>query len=421
MSKYIRIKNLEIGRGRPKTCAIVMGKTEQEILALGLKANQADCDMIEFRADDFQKILDFSAAKTVLGKLRKACTKPIIFTFRRKAEGGHTDIDFEYYKQLNLTVAQNGYAEIVDIEASAAMDNPELINELKLSGTYVILSKHDFSRTPTLEEIIQDFFELQSLGADIIKVSYMPHSKSDVITLITATENMTSSFSSCPIIAISMGHLGTVSRILGEFIGSAITFASIDKASAPGQLPIEGLTNMLTMLHDNSKTIFLIGFMGTGKTSVANALHQKYGLNYLDLDAYIEEKEHMSIADIFAYGSEAGFRDKETKYLRQIVRQNYHVVSLGGGIVMKEENIEIIKSRGVIVLLTASLNTIMERLQNDKTRPLLAANLDIQYVSDLMKLREDNYNSVADIVIDTNSKDVDQVCQEILETLGLTL
>ncbi len=421
MSKYIKIKNLEIGRGRPKTCAIVMGKTEQEILSLGLKANQIDCDLIEFRADDFQKILDFSAAKTVLGKLRKACTKPIIFTFRRKAEGGHTDVDFDYYKQLNLTVAQNGYAELVDIEATAAIDDPEFINDLKLAGAYVIISKHDFAKTPPLEEIIQDFFEIQSLGADIVKVSYMPLSKNDVITLISAAENMTSSFSLCPIIAISMGHLGTVSRILGEFIGSAITFAAIDKASAPGQLPIEGLTSMLTTLHDNSKTIFLVGFMGTGKTSVANELHKTYGLNYLDLDAYIEEKEHMTIADIFAYGSEDGFREKETKYLRQVVRQNYHVISLGGGIFTKEENIDIIKSKGIIVLLTASLKTIMERLENDKTRPLLAQNLDLQYITDLMKLREDTYNSVADVIIDTNNKDVNQVCQEILETLGLTL
>ncbi len=421
MSKYIRIKNLEIGRGRPKTCAVVMGKTEQEILALGLKANSIDCDMIEFRADEFQKILDFSSAKTVLGKLRKACTKPIIFTFRRKAEGGHTDVDFEYYKQLNSVVAQNNYAEIIDIEATAAIDDPEFVNDLKLSGAYVIISKHDFKKTPAMEEIIQDFFELQSLGADIVKVSYMPSSKNDVLTLITATENMTSQFSLCPIIAISMGHLGTISRILGEFIGSAITFAAINKTSAPGQLPIEGLTTMLSTLHDNSKTIFLVGFMGTGKTSVANQLHASYGMSHLDLDAYIEEKEHMTIADIFAYGSEEGFREKETKYLRQVVRQNFHVVSLGGGIVTKEENIEIIKSKGVIVLLTASLKTIMDRLENDKTRPLVAENLDLQYVSDLMKLREDTYNSVADIVIDTNNKDINQICQEILETLGLTL
>lgn len=421
MSKYIKIKNLEIGRGRPKTCAIVMGQTEQEILSLGLKANSIECDMIEFRADDFLKILDFGAAKTVLGKLRKACTKPIIFTFRRKAEGGKTDVDDEYYKKLIMTVAENGYAEMVDVEASAAMNDPEFVNDLKLKGAYVIISKHDFLRTPPLEEIIQDFFEIQSLGADIVKVSYMPSCKGDVLTLISAAENMSSSFSVCPIIAISMGHLGTISRILGEFIGSAITFAAINKISAPGQLPIEGLTTMLNTLHDNSKTIFLIGFMGTGKTSVAKYLYNNYGMSHVDLDEYIEEREHMTIADIFAYGSEDGFRDKETKYLKQVARQNYQVVSLGGGIINKEENIELIKSKGVIVLLTASLSTIVERLENDMSRPLIAKNLDLQYISDLMKLREDTYYDVADVVIDTNNKDLGQICQEILETLGLTL
>ena len=88
MGKVIRVRNLEIGSGRPKICAIVLGETEREILDLAERSNTANCDMIEFRADHYAKILDLDAARTILGKIRKICRNPIIFTFRRKEEGG---------------------------------------------------------------------------------------------------------------------------------------------------------------------------------------------------------------------------------------------------------------------------------------------------------------------------------------------
>ena len=126
----------------------------------------------------------------------------------------------------------------------------------------------------------------------------------------------------------------------------------------------------------------------------------------------------MSIADIFASQSESVFRDKETKHLRHVIKGNYQVISLGGGIVLRSENIDMIKEKGVIVLLTASAETIRDRVKNDRTRPLLGDNFDLDYVKDLMKSREELYNSVADVVIDTENKTIDQICKEIVETLG---
>ena len=418
MSKVIKVKNVYIGQGKPKICAIVLGETVSEVVELAAKANEINCDLIEFRADHFVNILDMEKAKDLAAKVRHTCRKPIIFTCRRKEEGGKREIPLDYYKKLLRMISDCYYAELIDVEASAIGDDPDFVESLKDNGSYVIISKHDFEKTPMFEEIIRDFSDMKDLGADIVKVAYMPNSKRDVLNLINASVNTAGLYDFCPIIAISMGHLGTVTRIIGEFMESAITFASITKSSAPGQIPIDGLQSVLDVIHDNFKKVFLIGFMGTGKTAVANVLASNYGLKKIDLDAYIEMKEHMSIADIFESQSESVFRDKETKHLRHVIQGNYQVVSLGGGIVLREENIEMIKEKGVIVLLTASAETIRDRVKNDPTRPLLGDNFDLDYVKDLMKSREELYNSVADVVIDTENKNIDEICKEIVETLG---
>lgn len=418
MAKVIKIKNVDIGQGRPKICALVMGETKEEILDLARQANEADCDMIEFRADHYPQIVNIDEAKSLMQELRRTVRKPIIFTFRNRKEGGKREISCDYYKELLTMVAECYYAELIDVEASSMEDVAEFVDALKDYGVYIILSKHDFQKTPDRDEILKIFMDMQKAGADIIKVAYMPNTKKDVLNLINATEEMTSNYASCPVVAISMGHLGMVTRILGEFLESAITFAAINKASAPGQINIDKLNQVLDVIHDNYKKVFLIGFMGTGKTAIANMLSNTYGLKRIDLDAYIERKEHMTIADMFASQSESYFRDKETKYLKQIIKKNYQVISLGGGVLLRKENIETIKEKGVIVLLTAEPETIAERLKGDRTRPLLSDNFDLDYIKELMEERKKQYLEVADITIKTDGRPIDDICKEIVETLG---
>ena len=421
MGKIVKVKNLAIGQGRPKICAIVIGKTSDEILELAEKSNTVDCDMIEFRADHFEDALDLGKTKSVLRKIRKTTKKPMIFTFRRKEEGGAVDAPIDYYKEMLTMVADAGLADIIDVEASAVKDDPDFIPSLKEKDVCIILSKHDFTKTPEKNDIIRDFLFMQDMGADIVKMAYMPNSRQDVLNLVIAASEITGDFASCPVVTISMGHLGMVTRLLGEFLESPITFAAISKSSAPGQINVEGLKPILDVIHDNYRKVFLVGFMGTGKTAVANALAANYGLNKIDLDAYIESKEHMSIADIFSTQSESVFRDKETKHLRQILKQNYQVVSLGGGVILRDENVQLMKEKGIIILLTATPETISERIRNDRTRPLLGDNFDLDYIKKLMKEREEAYNKVADVVISTDNKTVDEICKEIVETLGFTL
>ena len=421
MSKIVRVKNVNIGQGRPKICAIVLGETEQEILELAQRSNSEKCDLIEFRVDHYEGALEIEKVKGLLRRLRKTAKKPIIFTFRTAREGGKKECSFEYYKKLLTMAAENSLCELIDVEESFIAGDNELIPALKDYGAYVIVSKHDFTKTPDRDEILKSFLDMERKGADIIKAAYMPLNKKDVLNLMAAAEEMTSSYASCPVITISMGQLGMVTRVLGEFIESAITFASITKASAPGQINVAGMERVLDIIHENYKKIFLIGFMGTGKTAVANALANNYGLKKVDLDAYIEKKEHTTISDIFSEYSESVFRDKETKYLRQVLRQNYQIVSLGGGAVLRQENIDLVRQSGIIVLLTASPQEIARRVKNDNTRPLLGENIDLDYIKDLMTSRQEAYTKYADVIINTDNKTIEEVCSEIIEKSGFTL
>lgn len=421
MGKVIKIRNVEIGQGRPKICALVIGETEEEILHLAEQSNDAVCDLVEFRADHYENVLDIEKLRSLLIRLREILRKPMIFTFRRFEEGGKIETTIRYYKEVLQMAAEGGFAEILDVERAVVEDDAALIPMLKEFGVHIILSQHDFNSTPTQPEIVKTFLLMQRMGADIIKVAYMPNSKKDVLALINATEEMTSNYSSCPVVAISMGHLGMITRILGEFTESAISFASITRASAPGQVNIDNLKTVLDVIHDNYKRVFLIGFTGSGKTAVANGLANKYGLSKIDLDAYIEQKEHGSIADIFNSSSEDVFRSKETKYLRKVISKDYRVISLGGGVVLKEENVGLIKEKGIIILLTARPETIIQRIKNDRTRLLVGENMDLEYIRDLMSEREEKYRSIADVVISTDEKTIEEICKEIVESLGFTL
>jgi len=421
MGKMIKIRNLEIGHGRPKICALIIGEKEEEILELAGKSNESGCDMVEFRADHYEGVLENDRLKGLLQRIRSIVKKPMIFTFRRYEEGGKVPVSLKQYNEILKMVAANCFAEIIDVEMSVVEDDARLIPLLKDMGAYIILSRHNFDSTPVQSEILNTFLTMEKMGADIIKVAYMPNSKKDVLNLINATEEMTSNYSSCPVVAISMGHLGMITRILGEFIDSAISFASITRASAPGQINIDNLSTVLKVIHDNFKRVFLIGFMGSGKTAVANCLANKYGLSKIDLDAYIEQKEHSSIADIFNSNSEDVFRSKESKYLRQVINKDYRVVSLGGGVVFKKENIDLIKEKGIIILLTASPETIISRIKNDRTRPLVGDNMDLDYIRSLMSSREEIYRRIADMVINTDDKSIEDICKEIVESLGFTL
>lgn len=163
--------------------------------------------------------------------------------------------------------------------------------------------------------------------------------------------------------------------------------------------------------------IFLIGFMGTGKSTVASAISKACAMEIVEMDETIAKREGKSIPDIFAQYGEGYFRDLETAFLIELNNEKNKVVSCGGGAVLRNENVSIMKKNGRIVLLTASPEIILERVKNDNGRPLLQGRKNIEAIKELMEARREKYEEAADIIICTDNKSKEAICEEIMNEL----
>ena len=170
-------------------------------------------------------------------------------------------------------------------------------------------------------------------------------------------------------------------------------------------------------MDNHRNNIFLIGFMGTGKSSVANKLCEMLGMTRVEMDEEIVRQQDMAISDIFDEYGEKYFRRLETDLLEEIATKENQVVSCGGGVVLMEGNVEIMKSCGTIVLLTAEPEVIYERVKDDSSRPLLNGNMSISYICELMDERQGRYEEAADFVVATDHRDVDAIVERICKKL----
>lgn len=250
--KIIKVKNLKIGEGRPKIIVPIVERTKGKIIekAISFK-NNLKIDMVEWRADFYNDIFNRDELSFTLGKLRETIPDtPILFTFRTEEEGGEKGISTNEYIELNKLAADSKNADLIDVEIfnEAAGENIKNIHD---AGALSVGSYHDFLKTPSKMDIVKIFCKMQDMGADILKAAVMPENTEDVLTLLSASNEMYTKFADRPIVAISMSQLGVISRISGEVFGSSMTFGSSVRISAPGQIPVEQLYNSLNMLHSS--------------------------------------------------------------------------------------------------------------------------------------------------------------------------
>ncbi len=163
------------------------------------------------------------------------------------------------------------------------------------------------------------------------------------------------------------------------------------------------------------KHIFLIGFMGAGKSTVSRSLKRLMRAEEIDMDAAIVRKNSMSISEMFEKFGEQYFRDQETEMIKQIAGHRPSVISCGGGCVLREENVSLMKESGAIVLLTATPETIYGRVKNSKSRPILNGHMDVDYIAELMGKRRPAYEGACDLKIATDGKRPEQIAREILD------
>ncbi len=159
--------------------------------------------------------------------------------------------------------------------------------------------------------------------------------------------------------------------------------------------------------------IMLIGFMGVGKTTISRGLSKKFNIPEIDMDAEIVKRENMEITEIFDKYGEEYFRKKETECLIDIQKRKGRIVSCGGGVVVKDENVGYMKDGGVILLLTATPMTVYERVKDDTRRPILNGNMNVEFIEKLMNKRKNRYLEVADIIVETDNKSVGEIISEI--------
>ena len=189
----------------------------------------------------------------------------------------------------------------------------------------------------------------------------------------------------------------------------------------------EEILDIFTYIVENSRriqartlfthNIFLIGFMGVGKSTVSDYLSKILASPQVEMDQVIVNKEHMSINKIFEEYGEEYFRNCETNLLIELQKKNNQIVSCGGGVAMREINVREMKKNGRVVLLTASPETILERVKDSDERPLLRGRKNTEYISELMEIRRPKYRAAADIIVDTDHKNVEEIAEEIVGKL----
>jgi len=247
--KVVSIRDIHIGEGVPKVIVPLMGNTLEELLLEIQKIKQINLDIVEWRADLLEDIEDLTKVNQTLHVIRKELYPiPLLFTFRTHREGGNKTMEDSYYKTLLIEVMKTKEIDLIDVELFSS-NVTEIVESAKENDVVVVMSNHDFEKTPAKEEIIWRLRRMQKLDAHIAKIAVMPNNPSDVLTLLDATHTMQSLYADRPIITMSMASTGAISRLAGEVFGSAATFGSGVATSAPGQIPANDLKHILEVLH----------------------------------------------------------------------------------------------------------------------------------------------------------------------------
>ena len=248
----VKVKSVLIGKGKPKICVPVVATTAEEIVKDADSFRNLPVDIVEWRADWYDEVSDSSKVLETAEKIHQVLAEiPLLFTFRTEKEGGEKSLTTEDYIAINKAVIESGFVDLLDVELFTGDEAVEqMIDHAHRNQVKVIVSSHDFKRTPPKEELLKRLRKMQELGADIPKIAVMPQIKEDVLTLLAVTLEMSQKYAKGPIITMSMAGMGVASRLVGETFGSAITYGTAGKSSAPGQVDVEKLAMVLEVLHE---------------------------------------------------------------------------------------------------------------------------------------------------------------------------
>jgi 3-dehydroquinate dehydratase-1 len=248
--RTITVKGVVIGQGAPKTIVPVTGATVAEQLVQARRIGASvDTDMVEWRIDYLDIASDAEALVALAPQIATAVNgKPVLLTFRTANEGGATTISDADYAALYTALIQAHAADLYDVEQfrdQAVV--AQIVASAHAAGAWIVMSNHDFHATPATDEIVARLQQQQALGADVLKIAVMPRDPGDVLKLLDATWQLRQT-SDRPLLTMSMGPTGVVSRLCGATFGQSLTFGMIGTASAPGQVEVASLRGILKTL-----------------------------------------------------------------------------------------------------------------------------------------------------------------------------
>lgn len=249
----LQIGTTTLEDGKVRVCVPIAYETEKDILTEADHiAKSSAADIAEWRIDWYQDVFDDEKRNAVAGKIREILQgKPLLITFRSKKEGGEKSIESCDYAALLERVIESHTADLLDVELSQGSESAKpLVQKAHEAGIGVIMSRHDFEKTPDADNLIASMEQMAECGADVCKIAMMPHSYADVATLLSATGTMKERHPEKLLITMSMGPKGCVSRLCGGLFGSVMSFGSIGKASAPGQVSASGLKDVLSAIEN---------------------------------------------------------------------------------------------------------------------------------------------------------------------------
>lgn len=421
--KTFQIRTVSFGQGPSKICIPLTGACYEELMDETSPPMLLYGDMVEWRADYYAPDGEIASVTGMLKDVRKNIGElPLLFTFRSREEGGFGRVSDDAYFDLNESILRSGKADILDLELSRDQAGlKDLIKKSESAGVKIILSYHNFLETPSTKEMLKKLQRMQDLGAHMTKIAVMPKDMKDVLTLLFLSQSMREEYADVPFIAVSMGEKGVMSRVFSGSFGSAITYGAGSHASAPGQIKAEDLRNIMDILSGGKismpSRVFLIGFMGCGKTSIGKLLSERLDYSFEDMDELIETDQGISIADIFKSKGERYFREIESHLLVRLSTKNKAVISCGGGIVESAENIKILAAAGYTVFLKDDICSMYNRVKDDKNRPLVRGRSNkmrgCNGFKQLYLSRLPRYEEAAAISIFGTGKDKEQVVDEI--------
>lgn len=244
------VKGHVIGKGKPIICIPIIQKSMENILNEIELLTKRKTEMIEWRIDFFEYLKEEDKIKEVLKEANQKLTNCIfLVTYRSKKQGGNGSLEDKEYQNLLYFLAKQKEIDFLDVEIYSLKNPKELILKLKEGSIKIIASHHDFDKTPSREDMERFFFDMHESNADVLKLAVMPCNKKDVLLLLDVTVDVQLKYAPTPIVTMSMGREGMMSRFLGELCGSAITFGTFENASAPGQIDSNKLEQILQIIH----------------------------------------------------------------------------------------------------------------------------------------------------------------------------